>query len=243
MIPARMSLDSIVQYVSVELKLNLKNEARIRDRHGHGNRKRRHDRHYRQIQEDPTVVEDTSQSPGSEDGKTSSGGEYMTREDHEDAHFFAFVAYNTKAHGHDKAMWRKAPPRQGKEPWRIENFPSSFTEYRWQHGGCRVCYGKGRSHKHDHKTCKVYEQDKRAYIQAHPEKVSKEKQIDERKKRQADGGRHVESTHGGDRRFRRIDEVAESLRKAMEDLKNLSERMGSQGPGDSQQDGAAVNRT
>ena len=28
-----------------------------------------------------------------------------------------------------------------------------------------------RSHKHDHKTCKVYEEEKRAYFQAHPEKV------------------------------------------------------------------------
>ena len=48
---------------------------------------------------------------------------------------------------------------------------------------------------------------------------------------------------GGDRRIRRIDEVAELLRKATEDLQNLQERMGNQGPGDSQQDGAAVNRT
>ena len=104
-------------------------------------------------------------------------------------------------------------------------------------------YGKGRSHKHGNKTCKVYEEDKRAYFQAHPEKVPKEKRIDEWKKRQADGGRHVGSSHSGDRRIRRIDEVAKSLRKATEDLKILQERMASQGPGDSQHDGAAVNRT
>ena len=240
MIPARMSLDSIVQYVSVELKLNSKNEAHIKDRHGNGNRERRDDRNYRAIQEDPTVGGDRSQDPGSEDGKMSSGGEYMTREDHEDAHFFAFVAHNTKAYGHDKGKWRKVPPRQGKEARRIGNPPLSFTEYRREHGGCWVCYGKGRSHKHDHKTCKVYEEDKRAYFQAHPEKVPKEKRIDEWKKRQADGGRHVGSSHGGDWRIRQIDEVAESLRKATEDLKNLQERMGSQGPGDWQHDGAAV---
>ena len=52
MIPARMSLDSIVQYVSTELKPNFKNEAHIKDRHGKGNRERRDDRNYRQIQED-----------------------------------------------------------------------------------------------------------------------------------------------------------------------------------------------
>ena len=97
--------------------------------------------------------------------------------------------------------------------------------------------------KHDHKTCKVYEEDKRAYFQAQPEKVPKEKRIDEWKKRQADGGRHVGSSHGGDRRIRQIDEVAESLGKATEDLKNLQERMGSQGRGDLQHDGAAVNGT
>ena len=115
MIPAGMSLDSIVQHISVELKLNTKNEAHIKDRHGHGNRERRDDRNYRAIQEDPTVGGDRSQDPGSEDGKTLSCGEYMTWEDHEDAHFFAFVADKRKAYGHDKGKWSKAPPRQGKE--------------------------------------------------------------------------------------------------------------------------------
>ena len=73
MIPARMSLDSIVQYVSVELKLDSKNEAHIKDLHGNGKRERRDDRNYRAIQEDPTVGGDRSQDPGSEDGKMSSG--------------------------------------------------------------------------------------------------------------------------------------------------------------------------
>ena len=167
----------------------------------------------------------------------------MTREDHEDAHFLAFVAHNTKAYGHDKCKWRKAPPCQGKEPQRIGNSPLSFTEYWREHGGWWICYRKGRSHKHDRKTCKVYEKDKRAYFQAHPKKVAKEKRIDEWKKGQADGGRHVGSSHGGDPRIGQIDEVAESLRKAMVDLKKLQERMGSQGAGDSQHDGAAVHRT
>ena len=217
MIPARMSLDSKVQYVSVELKPNSENEAHIKVCHGQGNRERRDDRNYRAIQEDPTVGGDQSQDLVSENGKTSSGGDYMTREDHEDAHFFAFVAHNTKAYGHDKAKWRKAPRRQGKEPLRIGNPLLSFTEYRRKHGGCWVCYGKGRSPKHNHQTCKVFEEDKRADFQA--EKVPKEKRIDEWKKRQVDGGQHVGSSHGGDPRFGRTDEVAESLKKATEDLK------------------------
>ena len=35
---ARMSLDEIVKYITVELKLNAKNEAHLQDRHGHGQR-------------------------------------------------------------------------------------------------------------------------------------------------------------------------------------------------------------
>ena len=165
----------------------------------------------------------------------------MTQEDHEDAHFFAFVAHNTEAYGDDKAKWRKAPPRQGKEPRRIGNPPLRFTEYRREHGTCWFCCGKGRSHKDDHKTCNVYEEDKRAYFPADLEKVPKEKRIQEWKKRQAARGRHVGSSHGGDRRIRQIDEVAESLREATEDLKILQELMGGQGQRDSQHDGAAVN--
>ena len=51
MIPARMSLDGIVQYVSLELKLFSEKEAHIRDCHGHENRVRWDDRNYRKIQE------------------------------------------------------------------------------------------------------------------------------------------------------------------------------------------------
>ena len=101
------------------------------------------------------------------------------------------------------------------------NPPLRFTEYRRNYGRCWVCYGKERSHKQDHKTCKVYEEDKRAYFEVRPEKVPKEKRMDEWKKRQADGARHVGSSHGGNRRIRQIDEVAESLRKAAGDLKIL----------------------
>ena len=117
----------------------------------------------------------------------------------------------------------------------------SFFGYRQDHGGCWMCYGKGRSYKHDHKTCKVYEEDKQTYFQAHPQKVPKEKQIDEWKRRQAGGGPNIRSSDNGDRRIPQIDEVADLLRKAWEDLKRLQGRMGGQGRGDSEQHGAAVN--
>ena len=41
----RMSLDEIVKYITVELKLNAKNEAHVQDRQGPGHRGHREDRH------------------------------------------------------------------------------------------------------------------------------------------------------------------------------------------------------
>ena len=53
MIAACMSLDSIVQYVSTELKLKSKSKAHIKDRHSHGNHDSREDSSHREIQEVP----------------------------------------------------------------------------------------------------------------------------------------------------------------------------------------------
>ena len=49
---ACMSLDEIVKYITVELKLNAKIEAHVQDRQGHGQRGHREDRHHREFQED-----------------------------------------------------------------------------------------------------------------------------------------------------------------------------------------------
>ena len=57
--------------------------------------------------------------------------------------------------------------------------PLSFGEYRSQHDGCWVCYGKGNNHAHDHRQCNVYEADKKAYFAAHPERKPKEQRISE----------------------------------------------------------------
>ena len=145
---ARMSLDKIVKYITVELKLNAKNEAHVQDRHGHGQRGHREDRHHQEIQED------TANS--AEDG-SGSGQDHWTgsREDHEEAHFFAFVAHNVRDHGQDRSRWSRVGPKKAKEPRRIGNPPLSFREYRSQHDGCWVCYGKGNNHAHDHRQCKV----------------------------------------------------------------------------------------
>ena len=86
---ARMSLDEMVKYITVELKLNAKKEAHVQDRLGHGQPGHREDRHHREIQED------TANS--AEDG-SGSGQDHWTgsREDHLEAHFFAFVAHNLR---------------------------------------------------------------------------------------------------------------------------------------------------
>ena len=103
---ARMSLDEIVKYITVELKLNAKNEAHVQDRHGHGQRGHREDRHHREIQED------TANS--AEDG-SGTGQDHWTgsREDHEEAHFFAFVAHNVRDHGQDRSKLKPGGTEEG----------------------------------------------------------------------------------------------------------------------------------
>ena len=179
---ARMSLDEIVKYITVELKLNAKNEANVQDRQGHGQRGHREDRHHREIQVD------TANS--AEDGSGSRQDHWTgSQEDHEEAHFFAFVAHNVRDHGQDRSGWSREGGKKGKEPRRIGNPPLSLREYRSQHGGCWVCYGKGNNHAHDHRQCKVYEADKKAYFAAHPEKKPKDQRIADWKAKGGDGGK------------------------------------------------------
>ena len=113
---ARMSLDEIVKYITVELKLNAKNEAHVQDRHGHGQRGHREDRHHQEIQED--------KANSAEDG-SGSGQDHWTwsREDHEEAHFLAFVAHNVRDHGQDRSRLSRVGPKKGNEPRRIGNPP------------------------------------------------------------------------------------------------------------------------
>ena len=239
---ARMSLDEIVKYITVELKLNAKNEAHVQDRHGHGQRGHREDRHHREIQED------TANS--AEDG-SGSGQDHWTgsREDHEEAHFFAFVAHNVRNHGQDPSRWSQVGPNKSRAPRRIGKPPLSFREYRSQHDGCWVCYGKGNNHAHDHRQCKVYEADKEAYFAARPEKKPKEQRISDWKAKGGDGGkgqgkgqgkgggRGYGGGHGQDRRGRSIEEVAEDMLRTLEELK--AQQRGGQSPGGSQPEGAA----
>ena len=137
---ARKSLDEIVEYITVELKLNAKNEAHVQDRQGHGHRGHREDLQHREVKEDTVGTAEEGIRSG-QSLRTAT-----TREDHEEAHFFAFVAHNMKEHGQDRSRWNRPDPRVNKnrkEPRRIRNPPLSFREYRSQHNGCWVCYGKG----------------------------------------------------------------------------------------------------
>ena len=94
---ARMTLDEIVKYITVELKLNAKNEAHVQDRQGQGHRGHREDRQHREVKGD-TVGTAEEGSGSSQDLWTAT-----TREDHEEANFFAFVAHNMKEHGQDRS--------------------------------------------------------------------------------------------------------------------------------------------
>ena len=237
---ACMSLDEIVKYITGELKLNAKNEAHVQDRHGHGQRGHREDGHHREIQED------TANS--AEDG-SGSGQDNWSREDHEEAHFFAFVAHNVREHGQDRSRWNRVGPKKSREPRRIGNPPLSFREYRSQHDGCWVCCGKGNNHAHDHRQCKVYEADKKAYFAAHPEKKPEEQRIDDSKAKGGDGGkaqgkgqgigggRGYGGGPGQDRRVTSIEEVAEDMLRTLEELK--AQQRGGQSPRGSQPEGAA----
>ena len=179
---ARMSLDEIVKYITVELKLNAKNEDHVQDRQGHGQRGHPEDRHHREIQEETA----NSAEDGSGSGQDHSTG---SREDHEEAQFSAFVAHNVRDHGQHWSSSSRMGPKKGKEPRRIGNPPLSFREYRSQHDECLVCYGKRNNHAHDHRQCKVYEADKKAYFAAHPEKKPKEQRIADWKAKGGDAGK------------------------------------------------------
>ena len=170
---ARMSLDEIVKYITVELKLNAKNEAHVQDRQGQGHRGHREDRHHREVKGDRVGTAEEGSGSG-QDLWTAT-----TQEDHEEAHFFAFVAHNMKENGQDRSRWNRLDPRtkNRREPRRIGNPPLLFREYRSQHTGCWVCYGKGNNHAHDHRHCKVYEEDQKTYFAAHPDIKPKDQQI------------------------------------------------------------------
>ena len=224
---ARMSLDEIVKYNTVELKLNAKNEAHVQDRQGQGHRGHREDRHQGEVKGDTVGTAEEGCGSG-KDLWTAT-----TQEDHEEAHFFAFVAHNMKENGQDRSRWNRLDPRtkNRREPLRIRNPPLSFREYRSQHDGCWVCYGKGNNHAHDHRHCKVYEEDKKTYFAAHPDKKPKEQRIANWKAKGGDGGKGQgkgqgkggEKGYGGgpgpDRRVRLIEEVAEDMLRTLEELK------------------------
>ena len=141
-------------------------------------------------------------------------------------------------------------PKDRREPRRIGNPSLSFGKYRSQHDGCWVCYGKGNNRAHDHRHCKVYEEDKKTYFAAHPDKKPKEQQIADWKAKGGDGGKVQGKSQkkgggkgygagpGPDRRGRSIEEVAEDMLRTLEEHK--AQQRGGQSLSGSQQEGAAA---
>ena len=224
---ARMSLDEIVKYIRGELKLNAKNEAHVQDRQGQGHRGHLEDRHHREVKGDTVGTAEEGSGSG-QDLWTAT-----TQEDQEEAHFFAFVAHNMKEHGQDRSRWNRLDPRtkNRREPRRIGNPPLLFRKYRSQHTGRWVCYGKANNNAHDHRHCKVYEDDKKTYFSAHPDKKPKEQRIADWKAKGGDGGKGQgkgQGKGGGkgygggpgpDGCVRWVEEVAEDMLRTLEELK------------------------
>ena len=233
---ARMSPDEIVKYITVELKLIAKYVAHVQDRQGHKHRGHPENCQHREVKGDTVGTAEEGSGSG-QDLWTAT-----TREDQEEAHFFVFVAHNMKEHGQDRSRWNRLEPRfnkNRKEPRRIGNPPLSFREYRSQHDGCWVCYGKGKNNAHDHRHCKVYEDDKKTYFAAHPDKKPKEQRIADWKARGGNGGKgQGKGGPGPDRRVRSIEEVAEDMLRTLEELK--AQQHGGQSLSRSQQEGAAA---
>ena len=233
-IPAHMSLVSIVQYISVELKLNKKNEAGLKDRYD-----RKDDYKYRghddQRHQDGQHREDRQHRQIFGDGE-------LTNEDHNDIdidinndqqaeyNVFAFIAENTKSFGNNRSKLGRKPPREGKLPRRVGDLALSSNEYMKKYKGCWVCHGKGNAHQHDHAKRAVYAVNKKEYFKLHPERVPREKRMQNLKDRQIcqeGGGR------GKDRHLCQIGDVANSLWQAGRELQELQEqslRHGDLGP-------------
>ena len=218
----------------------------MQDQQGQGHRGHREDCQHREVKGDTLGTAEEGSGSG-QDLWTAT-----TREDHEEAHFFAFVAHNMKEHRQDRSKWNRLDPRTKgrKEPRRIGNPLLSFREYRSQHDGCWVCYGKGNNHAHNHQHCKVYEEDKKTYFAAHPDKKPKEQRIADWKAKGGDGGKGQgkgQGKGGGkgygggpgpDRRVRSIEEVAKDVLRTLEELK--AQQGGGQSLSRSQQERAAA---
>ena len=137
-------------------------------------------------------------------------------------------------------------PKVQQEPQRT----ATFRQYNSQHDVCLVCCGKGNNHAHDHRHCKVYEADKKAYFAAHPDKKPKEQRIADWKAKGGDGrkgqgrgqgkggGKGYGGGPGPDRHVRSIGEVAEDMLRTVEELK--AQQRGGQSLSGSQQEGAAA---
>ena len=157
-----------------------------------------------------------------------------------------------KKNGQDRSEANRLDQRtkNRREPRSIGNPPLLFREYRSQHDGCWVCYGRRNNHAHYHRHCKVYEEDKKTYFAAHPDKKPKEQRIADWKAKGGGGGigqgkgqgkgggKGYGGGPGPDRRVRSIEEVAEDMLRKLEELK--AQQRGGQSLSGSQQERAAA---
>ena len=242
---ARMSLDEIVKDITVELKLNARNEAHVQNRHGQGHRGHREYRDH-QVKGDKA---------GSAEDRTGSSEDDWTQEEQEEGHFFAFVAHNMREQGQDRSRWNRLESRfhkNRKEPRRIGNLPLSFREHRSQQGGCWVCYREGNNDAHDHSNARYRRQTRKStsppILRISPKQPhianwkAKGGDVGKGKGRgQGKGGeKGFVAGPGQERRVRSIEEVAEDMLRTSNELK--AQQCGGQSHGAWQPECAAANQ-
>ena len=82
-----------------------------------------------------------------------------------------------KENGRDRSRWNRLDPRTKirREPRRIGNPPLSFREVQiTAHRLLGLLRQEEKNPAHDHRHCKVYEEDKKTYFAAHPDRKPKE---------------------------------------------------------------------
>ena len=193
-IDPRMTADDIIDFISEKMTIKHRNEAQHQDRGGQRNWVPRH------VRQTDAEIADTSATPAKRaTPKSSAGSPDVTtekpRSPYPDVGVQAVDAILAEVFDVQSMSQRKR-----KEPRRWGTPPLSFHEFREQHGGrdgkggCFVCYGQHRDHRHDHTRCDVAKREKTEYFKRHPEKVSQRDQRNGRDPRQ-----HRQIDTNGDR--------------------------------------------
>ena len=174
-IPARVSLELIVQYISVQLKSNKMNEAGLMDQY-HQKDDYKYRGHDYQRHQDGQHREDRQHRQICGDGR-------LTNEDHNNIdidlnnkeqaeyNFFAFIAENTNRFGNNPSRWGRKPPRADEPLPRVGDLALSLNMNKRSRRDVGCAMGGVITE------CAVYASDKKEYFKLHPERVPKQRRM------------------------------------------------------------------